>query len=70
MQKSFKGKFTTNLKLHLKKEHSEEYRLVDVEEKKKREETVRRLGKNKVKDSSSLFTPMYFTKYCKSKEGI
>ena len=57
--KSFKGKFTTNLKLHLRKEHSEEYRLLDVEEKKKREETVKRLGKNKVKSkcgsSSSLF---------------
>ena len=32
-----KGKFTTNLKLHLRKEHSEEYRLLDVEEKKKRD---------------------------------
>ena len=57
--KSFKGKFTTNLKLHLKKEHFEEYRLLDAEEKKKREETGKRLSKSKVKSkcstSSSLF---------------
>ena len=44
--KSFKGKFTTNLKLHLKKEHFEEYGLLDAEEKKKREETGKRLSKS------------------------
>ena len=33
--KTFKGKFTTNLKLHLKKEHAEEYNLLEEEEKKK-----------------------------------
>ena len=33
--KTFKGKFTTNLKLHLKKEHAEEYKLFEEEEKKK-----------------------------------
>ena len=47
------------MKLHLKKEHFEEYRLLDAEEKKKREETGKRLSKSKVKSkcssSSSLF---------------
>ena len=56
--KEFKGKFTSNLKLHLKKEHFEEYKLLE-EEKKKREQTVKRSGKSKSKrsSSSSLFQP-------------
>ena len=33
--KELKGKFTTNLKLHLKKEHFEEYKQLNEEEKKK-----------------------------------
>ena len=60
--KEFKGKFTSNLKLHLKKEHLEEYKLLE-EEKKKREQTVKRSGKSKSKrsSSSSLFQPTLST---------
>jgi len=51
--KTFKGKFTTNLKVHLKKEHSEEYRLVlDSEKKKRKEKGLKKLGKDK--QSSTL----------------
>ena len=34
--KTLKGKFTTNLKLHLKKEHAKEYKLLEEEGKKKK----------------------------------
>ena len=40
--KSFKGKVTTNLKLHLKKEHTKEYKLIEQEEKKKKEKEKER----------------------------
>ena len=55
--KTFKGKFTTNLKLHLKKEHAEEYKLLEEEEKKKKER--KRNNKRKAKSnyaSSNLFS--------------
>jgi len=59
--KSFNGKFTTNLKLHLKKEHSEEYRLLNLEEKKKKEESLKKPSRSKAKSkgssSSSSFQP-------------
>ena len=56
--KEFKGKFTSNLKLHLKKEHFEEYRLLEEEEK-KTEQTVKRSGKSKNKCSSIVH--LYFS---------
>ena len=43
--KTFKGKFTTNLKLYLKKEHAEEYKLLEEEEKKKKKERKRDNGR-------------------------
>ena len=53
--KTFKGKFTTNLKLHLKKEHSEEYKLFEEEEKKKQKKTEnRRKAKSDCASSNSF----------------
>jgi len=46
------------LKLHLKKEHPEEYRLLDLEDKKKKEETLgKKKDKTKCSSGSSSFQP-------------
>ena len=55
------------LKLHLKKEHTEEYKLLEQEEKKKKE---REIKKSKSKTTSITFTTTKLDRHYKTKENV